>query len=100
MRFRANIIRNPARISDYDPSPIEVVAFDPTKQVDRWEHAHAWGLPAHKGRLAERLVDAIQAGKVLTGAKVATDVNGRTYWDTSCQVLGRKLNADLRRLGF
>lgn len=54
-----------------------------------------------RGRaIADRLAKAIRAGKAITGEAVLVDVNGRTYVDARHHVLGRTLNADLRRLGF
>jgi hypothetical protein len=50
--------------------------------------------------LAERMAVALEAGAVLTDATIKTDVNGRTYVAASSQVLGRKMNADLTRLGY
>jgi hypothetical protein len=50
----------------------------------------AWQLPANKAALANRLVRAIEAGKVVTFKDGVKSVN----------VIGRTLNADLKRLGF
>lgn len=52
------------------------------------------------GALAQRLVRAIEAGRVYTVHAVVTDVNGKTFLLTSVSVLGRTMNADLKRLGF
>ena len=51
-------------------------------------------------RMAERLAAAINAQAVFYGAEVRTDVNGKTYVNAPSRVLGRMMNADLRRLGF
>lgn len=51
-------------------------------------------------KLAERLAAAINAGVVYTDPKVQKDVNGATYVQAGCKVFGRRLNADLKRLGF
>lgn len=51
-------------------------------------------------KIAERLARAIEAGAVFTVTGVGTDVNGRTFLLYSSRVLGRMMNADLRRLGF
>ena len=59
-----------------------------------------FGLAAQHGKLAARLVAAINAGAVYTGAAVVRDINGASYVSASCQVLGRTMNADLKRLGF
>ena len=50
--------------------------------------------------LAERLVKAIHAGVVFPDPKVKTDVYGKTYVEATCKVMGRYLNADLKRLGY
>ena len=70
-----------------------------TTGLDR-AHVHAWGLRANHGPLAERLARAIRAGAVLTNPVVKTDIHGHTYLSTQSQVLGRNLNADLKRIGF
>lgn len=58
------------------------------------------GIAVSNAKLAARLAAAINAGVVYTDARVATDVNGKTYVAARSMVLGRRLNADLRRLGF
>lgn len=76
----------------------------PVLGLDR-AHVFGWSVgkdtPAHR-KLAERLKAAILAGRALQGeALPKTDVNGKTYLSGgSPAVLGRRLNADLRRLGF
>ena len=50
--------------------------------------------------LAKRLVRAIEAGKALTSKGVGTDAYGNTYLITEARVMGRYMNADLKRLGF
>lgn len=57
------------------------------------------GSPKARG-LAERLVRAIEAGRVFTGPKVMSDVNDATFVTSDCTVRGRCLNADLKSLGF
>jgi len=49
---------------------------------------------------APRLIAACDAGVLFTDPKVATDVHGKTYIDATCQVLGKTINADLKRLGY
>lgn len=69
--------------------------------VDRPRGA-GWGLrntPAHR-RLAERLKRALEAGAVYRSVTAAVDVNGNTYARTEGHLLGRTLNADLKRIGF
>jgi hypothetical protein len=63
---------------------------------------YAWSLgwnPA-KSKLAQRLIEAIKAGKVLTNFELKTRLDGSTYVFAKCDVIGRTMNADLRRLGF
>jgi hypothetical protein len=50
-------------------------------------------------KLAERLAAAIRAGVVFVDPEVKTNVNGKTYVNARSTVLGRMVNADLRRLG-
>lgn len=57
-----------------------------------------WYVPNMK--LAERLVRAIDAGVVHVERTLARDINGATYVAARALVLGRYLNADLKRLGF
>jgi len=66
--------------------------------VDRPE-MHA--ISAGKNRkLAERLAAAINAGVVFTFERTQQDINGKTFVVANCAVSGRRLNADLKRLGF
>jgi hypothetical protein len=51
-------------------------------------------------KLVDRLVKAVEAGAVYVDVTVAEDVNGKSYPDYHCKVLGRTLNADLKRLGY
>ena len=51
-------------------------------------------------KLAERVVEACKGGVLFVNVKVLTDINGKTYMGTSCQVIGKHLNADLKRLGY
>lgn len=50
--------------------------------------------------MAKRLAKAINAGVVLTNPEVATATDGLTYIKSDCNVMGRRINADLNRLGF
>ena len=50
--------------------------------------------------LAERLARAIRAGVAVEAESVGVDTAGQTYVVERTHVLGRMLNADLRRLGF
>jgi hypothetical protein len=64
--------------------------------VDR---PRTYGISVTK-RNAPRLVRAINAGVVFTDARVATDVDGKTYVAATSQVHTRYINVDLTRLGY
>lgn len=51
-------------------------------------------------QLAKRLASATEAGRVHEAAEILTDVDGRTYVQSSATVMGKRLNADLTRMGF
>lgn len=51
-------------------------------------------------KLAARLAKAVNAQEVFSNFVLAKDVNGRTYVQSKCAVMGRYLNSDLKRLGF
>jgi hypothetical protein len=51
-------------------------------------------------RMRDRLVRAIVAGVVHGEPVIMRDVHGRTYVQASNKVLGRYMNADLKRLGY
>lgn len=59
-----------------------------------------WVLPATRTDLVKRLALAIEGGAACPNPVVRTDVNGKTYVDYGCVILGRRLNADLKRLGY
>ncbi len=61
-----------------------------------------WGLNDNKRdrALAARLARAITAGAAYSNLRVCVDVNGNTYACGDTNVLGRRMNADLKRLGF
>ena len=50
--------------------------------------------------IARRLERAIRAGSAYVPRGINVDNQGRSYVETEARVLGRMLNADLRRLGF
>lgn len=58
------------------------------------------GISVTKMAHASRLKRAIEAGAVFTEAQIKTDMNGQTYIDAKCNVRGRSLNSDLKKLGF
>jgi hypothetical protein len=73
-----------------------------SKCNERPELSTRFGMSCGKSRLlAERLVRAINAGAAWTNPQVVRDVHDVEYvtFDGS-QVMGRYLNADLKRLGF
>lgn len=61
-----------------------------------------FGMSCGKTRaLAERLVAAVNAGVAWTDVEVRRDVHNAEYvYFSSVRVMGRRLNADLKRLGF
>jgi hypothetical protein len=87
------------------PSLFVTVYALPVLGLDR-DHVYGWSVgPAGSpkaAKLAERLKAAVLAGAALQGeAEPAKDVNQRTYLrGGSPAVMGRRLNADLARLGF
>jgi hypothetical protein len=84
---------------DKDGEGISVFPY--WKGVDRPKGA-GWGLrnTPRDHKLARRLKAALEAGVVYRSVSVGTDVNGNTYASTEGYILGRRLNADLTRLGF
>lgn len=59
-----------------------------------------FGLRPGKTALALRLKAAILAGRVFGPGTIHVDVNGRTYLHADACVMGRTMNADLKKLGF
>lgn len=51
-------------------------------------------------KLAERFARAIEAGAAFPFEGIRTDVNGRTYVESKFNVMARRANADLTRLGY
>lgn len=49
---------------------------------------------------ARRLERAINAGAVFAHMEIRTDVYGHTYVSAKSRVMGRYVNADLKRLGY
>lgn len=57
--------------------------------------------PGTRGKkLADRLAAATRAGVVEYDQFIRRDVNGRSYVASTSRVMGKYLNADLKRLGF
>lgn len=51
-------------------------------------------------KVAERLARAIEDGVACTYRGIKTDVNGKTYVDQAHNVMARRVNADLTKLGY
>jgi hypothetical protein len=68
-------------------------------ELDRYDIMGYVVGPRHMA-LAKRLKKAIEAGAVFTPKGVKKDIYGETYLDYTTHVLGRRMNADLKRLGF
>ncbi len=47
-----------------------------------------------------RLSAAIRAQKAIKNPSIKTDIGGKTYVSFDIEVIGRRMNADLKRLGF
>jgi|TARA_R110000824_G_scaffold190282_5_gene371798 hypothetical protein len=87
-----------AKIEDQPGHGFTVRIYYPHANVDR---PSTYGLSTGKNRkIAERLAAAINAGVAVVDTEVLTDVNGDTYVSGRNQFYGRRLNADLKRLGF
>ena len=67
--------------------------------VDR-KNVGGFGLKKTHMALAKRFVLAIHAGVIFSEIEIRTDVHGKTYVNSRCNVRCRTLNADLKRLGF
>ena len=68
-----------------------------------WKHverSQGSGYSVRTKRDADRLKKAIEAGVVYTNAFVTRDAQGNTYVTSGRTVMGRHLNADLKRLGY
>ena len=69
--------------------------------IDRNEtHGICFANTKSGNALANRLARAIRAGVVFTNPEVKTDINGKTYLESKCNVMGKYANSDLKRLGF
>lgn len=89
--------------SDRTPSLFVNVLAKPVLGLDR-DHVYGWSVGSagpKAEKMAARLSAAVLAGKVFSGAETRKDIHGRTYLSADgCRVMGRRMNADLRRLGF
>ena len=78
---------------------IQVMVTFPNAGVDRPSTIGVI-VDSNKMILALRLVDAINAGVAYKVEGIVKDSAGQTYVGGSLQVIGRRLNADLKRLGY
>lgn len=92
MKFKAEVERD--NEGDYR---VGIVVVEP--KVDR-PRTYGFLIGGKKTRLKDRLVRAIEAGAVMPNPVVKEDKNGKTYVSHGIAVLGRTLNADLKRLGY
>lgn len=68
--------------------------------VDR-PRTFAISLPTSRSwKLAYRLMAAINAQVACVNPFVTYDIYGKSFVESHCKVMGRTLNADLKRLGF
>lgn len=85
---------------DFGPASLSVEpTWDAPGGLDR-PTSGGYGLRITHRALADRLAAAMMAGVVYANPTVAVDVNGATYVASTPTVMGRRLNADLRRLGY
>lgn len=88
----------------YQPTAVVTECDDPAYRVvtvryegvDRPETCGIVCRVAH----VPRLVRAIEDGAAFTNPRLAVDIHGQTYVQSTLQVRGKALNADLRRLGY
>lgn len=95
-------ILEPASIFSTQARKLVVTVYYPNAGVDR-SQASAWELGAATAAnraLAERMKTAIEAGAVYSNHSIKQDVYGQTYVSASGHLLGRRLNADLKALGY
>lgn len=83
--------------SPYKAGTVTVWTFWGGPQIDR---PQGLGYLCSNRLVAERLRCAINAGVVFTDPTLERDINGKTYVQARSHVLGKRMNADLRRLGF
>lgn len=77
--------------------PFEWVVTTTWTGVDRTDGV---GYVVHDPRTADRLRKAIVAGVVFPDPGIGIDVHGQTYVAGRSTVMARRMNADLRKLGF
>lgn len=77
----------------------EIVVTPVWRNVQR-QTPYSIALKPEDFKLAGRLKKAIEDGRVFTKVQAKVDANGKTYPSFDCAVMGRTLNADLKRLGY
>ena len=60
----------------------------------------SFGVIVNGKKVAERLARAIEDGVAYPYEGIKTDINGKTYVATGYNVMARRANADLKRLGY
>lgn len=83
-------------VRDDPPGYVTVWITYPDAGVDR-PQSHGYRCTP---RNAVRLVRAVAAGVVLYEQEILTDIHGQTYVGDRSHVYGKRMNADLKRLGF
>ena len=84
-----------------DENGITVTVFWQGPGIDHLRGS-AWGMTAKHAKLAQRLASCIRAQAYITLPKIITRDDGSIYISDygAWQLLGRTLNAELRRRGF
>lgn len=90
------IVPKPGDLSNGPVHPGDVVVEFHWEGVDR---PCTFGMVC-LARHAPRLVKACEAGVVFKNPTIIKDIYGKTYVEASCQVWGRQLNSDLKKLGY
>lgn len=85
--------------SEYIDIQVSIRVLSPV--VDR-PIAGGWGFDDTPGnrKLVSRLVKAINDGVAVSSPEVKTDKFGKTYVGWDYGVIGRRMSADLKRLGY
>lgn len=85
-------------VIDLDYKDGTVTAWFEYSGVDR---PRTYGIQCKNYKMANRLRNATLAGKVVDmEAEILTDIEKETYANHNCKVMGKYLNADLKRLGY
>jgi len=100
-----NSTTRPSATATYEDAPDEWtpagwhvrVTWKTDPPVDRTDGS---GWLVLKESVARRLVRAVNDGVVFTDIEVAEDINDRTYVAARSLVMGRYVNADLKRLEY